>query len=71
MIIPITVIATPVAAIVTVIPTAVIVVITAMVAVVVPAMAVVIIKIRHTATEQNGGGHGQQHRCSALHSTLP
>jgi hypothetical protein len=47
------------------------VVITAMIAVVVPAMAMVIIKIRHTTTEQNGGGHGQQYRCSALHSTLP
>jgi hypothetical protein len=36
-----------------------------------PAMAVVIIKIRDTAAEQYGGGHGQQHRCCALHSTLP
>jgi hypothetical protein len=34
-------------------------------------MAVVIIKIRDTAAEHYGGGHGQQHRCCALHSTLP
>jgi hypothetical protein len=47
------------------------VVIAAMIAVVMPAMAVVIIKIRDTAAEHYGGGHGQQHRCCALHSTLP
>ena len=72
VIIAITVITTAIAAVViAVVPAPVMVVIAAVVAVVVPAMAMVIIKIRHTTTEQNGGGHGQQYRCSALHSTLP
>jgi hypothetical protein len=67
----ITVVATAIAVIISIIPTPVMVVIAAMIAVVVPAMAVVIIKVCNAATEQYGGGYGQQHRCSALHSTLP
>ena len=71
VIIPITVVTTPIAAIIAVVPAPVVVVIAAMIAVVMPAMAVVIIKIRDTSTEHYGGSHSQQHRCCTLHSTLP
>lgn len=72
VIVAITVITTPVAAIViAVIPAPVMIVIAAMITVVMPAMPVVIIKVCNTAAEQYGGANGQQHRCRALHSTLP
>jgi len=71
VIIPITIVTTAIAAVIAVVPAPIMIVIAPVIAVVMPAMAVVIIKIRDTATEQYGGGHSQQHRCCALHSTHP
>jgi len=60
VIIAITIVTTPVATtIVAVIPTPVMVVVATVITVVMSSVAVIIIKVRHTASQQYGGGHGQ------------
>jgi hypothetical protein len=72
VIVAITIVTTPVATtIVAVIPTPVMVVVATVITVVMSSVAMIIIKVRHTASQQNSGGYRQQQGCCTLHSNFP
>lgn len=71
VVVAITIVTTPVATtIVAVIPTPVMVVIATVITLVMSSVAM-IIKVRHTASQQNSGEYRQQQGCCTLHSNFP